>query len=340
MRSTRIPHSVDLLLEKAWNKLSSAEKTKLAEDVLSVSTHFQEADGPQTPWEKFHQAYLFYFLPLNLARAKALFESLEPLMTPLTEELFDLGAGYGNLTLLKEEFPDFLKGKITSIEHQPPPHSENLPTPPPSLKKLPFSLPASSVGFFSYSWVEMQTSLEQLEKFDTLIFMEPSTSVVARKIMALRKDLIGRGFQALAPCTHQKDCPLLLHSRTDWCHDRVYFEASPWFLELESLLPMKNHSLTYTYLVVSRSRPALAQDWTRVIGDTLKEKGKSRQAICFDDERRFLSWLKRDFEEIPVIDHGRLIKIENALEKNAELRVRPLTHIVEFSRDRKAETPG
>lgn len=335
MRVTSIPREVDELLEREWRLLSENEKANLAESIVTLSNHFQDPSGLLTPWERaeLEMAYRFYFFPLNLARGVSLFQSLEGLLTKPLKNLYDIGAGLGNLAYLQRVFPRLLEGPITSIERNPRPGA------PPSLQNIPQHLSEDSVGFFSFSWVETKTPLEELKNFKTLIFLEPSTSHVARRLMTLRQELIDAGFFALAPCTHNLACPLLIHSQKDWCHDRVHFEKPDWFMELENLLPMKNNSLTYTYLLMSKSLLFKTEGLTRVIGDTLKEKGKTRQAICFDNERRFLSWLKRNHKEIPRIDHGKLISIHGGEEKGSEIRVKETTHIEEFEPDRNTENP-
>ncbi len=334
MRHAIIPEEINRSLESEWSHLSDQKKSILAEAIVKMSNHFQDKEGLLTPWNEsdMEMAYRFYFFPLNLARGYALFETLRGLITEPLTHLFDIGAGFGNLKYLKNSFPDLLTDEIVEIERFRSDSSQKV------LQEIPAHLPEKSTGFYSYSWVEMKTPLEKLLEFDTLIFLEPSSSVNSRKIMALRQDLLKNGFHPIAPCTHLESCPLLIHSQKDFCHDRVPFEKPGWFEELESLLPMKNNTLTYTYLVVSKSIPFRAEGKTRVIGDTLKEKGKTRQAICFDDQRRFLSWLKKEHKKVPFIEHGSLISIENAEEKSAEMRVNKSTHIEEFAPGRKTET--
>jgi len=78
--------------------------------------------------------------------------------------------------------------------------------------------------------------------------------------------------------------------------------------DLEALLPMKNRTLTYSYLLLSRE--IQDQTWrgaARVIGDTLEENGKTRQLICRGAKREFLSWLHRH-GPAPRIPHGALIR--------------------------------
>ena len=337
MRISKVPYKVDQFLEKKWNLFAEKEKNEISKQIIQMSHHYQNPEGLETPWQDFSRAYLFYFFPLNLARGSALFQSFEKHFSWTHDHLFDVGAGIGNLNIYQKVFPNLLSGDLTFIEHSSVP-TDLFPTEGKWLKKWPSSIPPKSLGFFSFSWVEMKTSAKELASFESLVLMEPSTSNSARKLMALRSELIEEGFQILAPCTHQKSCPLLIHSQKDWCHDRIHFEPSPWFLDLEDRLPMKNRTLTFSYLVATKGN--LKSNFTgeaRVIGDTLKEKGKTRQAGCLDDERRFLSWLKKDFKNPETLDHGILIQIDGEQEKGNELRVTPTTRIEELGPDRKIE---
>jgi ribosomal protein RSM22 (predicted rRNA methylase) len=170
----------------------------------------------------------------------------------------------------------------------------------------------------------MQMRLPKLEQFDHLLILEPSTRECGRKLMEWRARFLAQGFQALAPCTHAEACPLLTHSNRDWCHQRTAFEAPDWWLALEERLPMKNRTLTYSYLLMSRT--VSDQKWrgtTRVIGDTLEERGKTRQMICRGPQREFLSWLHKHGEP-PRIPHGALLHgIETCQPKGGELRAGP-----------------
>ncbi|MCB0408374.1 MAG: hypothetical protein KDD34_09230, partial [Bdellovibrionales bacterium] len=148
----------------------------------------------------------------------------------------------------------------------------------------------------------------------------------ARALMSFRKLLIENGFFVLAPCTHQGLCPLLTHSKKDWCYDRVFLEAPDWFKKLESHLPMKNRTLTFSYLIASKKfKPHLPKNSARVIGDTLKEKGKTRQMVCRGQEREFLSWLDR-LGPAPEIPHGALIQIPEDYLKKGDSEIRATQH--------------
>lgn len=152
------------------------------------------------------------------------------------------------------------------------------------------------LGVFSYVLNETGFDIINSFKFQSLLIIEPSTQALARGLMDVRKRLLEKGFYLVAPCTHQGACPLLEKSGKDWCHHRISVEMPGWFIEIEKFLPMKNETVTFSYLLASRNEPIRNETEVRVIGDVLVEKGKTRQAVCFDGDRRFLSWLHKEHD--------------------------------------------
>jgi hypothetical protein len=139
-------------------------------------------------------------------------------------------------------------------------------------------------------------------------------------LLQRRKDLLQKGFSMWAPCPHQQACPLFENSKTDWCHDRIFFDQPAWFTAIEKHLPIKNTNLTFSYLLASKKTAPPVSRW-RTVGDLLEEKGKTRQMICRGSEREFLSWLHRD-GPAPEIPRGHLIDPPESFEKKGtELRV-------------------
>jgi hypothetical protein len=95
-----------------------------------------------------------------------------------------------------------------------------------------------------------------------------------------------------------------------------------WFQAMESHLPMKNNSITYSYLAVRQSPPKLKQGLARSVGDLLDENGKYRQLVCRGEDREFLAWLKKEHQDAPEILRGHLLELPTDLEKKSdEIRI-------------------
>ncbi len=131
--------------------------------------------------------------------------------------------------------------------------------------------PRKTLAVFSYSLTELSDIPEWAAQCEALMLVEPSTQQDGRKLLQLRQRLLEQGYHAWAPCTHQGLCPLLTQSKTDWCHDRVHFLAPEWFQKMEEQLPMRNRTLTMSYLLM-RKTPAPKIQAARVVGDLLKRE--------------------------------------------------------------------
>ena len=158
--------------------------------------------------------------------------------------------------------------------------------------------------------------------------------------MSIRKSLIESGHSIWGPCTHQGPCPLLEMSARDFCHDRIHWQAPAWFLEMEKHLPMKNRTLTFSYLLVRKSRPAPKgiQGLARLTGDTLEEKGKHRQSVCRGPEREFLAWFPQRLKkgETITLDRGCLVRLKpDLVMKATEVRLSAPDSIEELAPDSK-----
>ena len=303
---------------------------ELALAITELSNHFIQQSGP-TPWEteRLQAAYLGYFLPLNFARLAAVFHEASQLGFQWQTPVIDIGSGPGTAHLAALSLlPHSALWKSWEVSthaidlHQKilgQKNSDNVEW----LQKQP-SFKKSTV-IASYALNEWPNWPQTLLEAEQIIIVEPSTQMAGRRLMEFRQKLIDQGFHIWAPCTHQQLCPLLTESKRDWCHDRIYFNPPEWWTELETHLPMRNQTLTFSYLIASRAKPKqqTSQQKARVIGDTLYEKGKTRQAVCRGPHREFLSWLRRDGEAVQL-QHGQLIELPLDIEKKGnELRLKP-----------------
>ncbi|MBC7465025.1 MAG: hypothetical protein H7256_03460 [Bdellovibrio sp.] len=308
----------------------------LASDVLRLSDFFINNPDGLTPWtETFCQnAYRNYFLPLNYIRVANVIERGSQVgFFKGFETTIDWGSGPGTASLAfahNEKLKTQLKSQIlieksssalktfTDFNSQfiHPDFTTKL-----SLNNLSCNKNKTLLTF-SYSLTEMDSLPEGWNEFEGLMILEPATHQDGRKLLELRKKLIAEGYFIWAPCLHQNNCPLLTLSKHDWCHDRFHVKAPDWFLKLEEYLPMKNRTVTTSYLLARKTKPDFdVTNKGRLTGDSLKEKGKTRQLICRSPEREFLAWMHKNKNE-QVLPRGELVTLPNDLEvKSNELRV-------------------
>jgi ribosomal protein RSM22 (predicted rRNA methylase) len=342
--------AIEVILKKQY-EISLSDSKKIADCVLTLSDFYINNPGATTPWkEKWCQiAYLAYYLPLNSVRAGSVFLEAKKRGFPSTETWMDFGSGLGSASFaaasLNQGGPAKIKTlmNIESAKEAQSLHqnlikectlevAQNIEWKP-LLERAPSGTSGTSgtTGIFSYSLAELKELPTWALDCDNLVIIEPSTQDITRRLMEIREDLIGKNFFAWAPCTHQEACPLLHKSKTDWCHDRIHFDAPEWFLDIENFLPIRNETLTFSYLLMSKKAPlaASASVLGRTTGDLLSEKGKSRQLVCRGPEREFMTWMHRHIDE-QEIPRGVLFNWPSDFElKSNEVRVKNLVKLVD-----------
>lgn len=309
---------------------------QIADAVLKLSDFYIQFPEATTPWnEEFCQiAYRYYFLPLNYLRNRRVVEKgyevgfFEGLST-----FTDWGCGPGTasfaLTSFEKLKPQIEKQVLIDQSKLVLTHFEDLheslvcpeKTTDSNLKKH-LQQKEKACLVCSYSLTEVTTLPEGWENFEALMILEPSTQEDARALLELRQKLIDKGYSIWAPCTHQLKCPLLTESKTDWCHDRIVVNAPDWFLELEQYLPMRNRTVTTSYLLARKKKStSYSERIGRLVGDSREEKGKTRQMLCRKDKREFLTWMHKKITP-QIFPRGELIELPEQLEEKAnELRV-------------------
>lgn len=303
------PEIKRLFAAKKWQWQSKS----LAEDVLQLSDFYIHNPAGATPWEKewAQRASLVYFWPLNTLRLQKIKEELtsQNFFEGLTQ-MVDYGAGTGTASwLFKDQFSKQLLVERSSVPKswfQQFSWTEKV------------AANSETLTVFSYSLTEVDQLPDWSLNSEALLIIEPSTQQDGRKLLELRDKLIQNGYHIWAPCPHQQACPLLTQSKNDWCHDRVHVDRPEWFMDIEKYLPMKNQTLTFSYIAARKKAPP-ARTWSRLVGDLLKEKGKSRQLICRGPEREYLSWMLRDGEP-PEFYRGDKVLLEAYEKKSNELR--------------------
>lgn len=324
---------------------NDADLRALAGDVLKMSDYYAADPTATTPWLEpwCQRAQLAYFLPLNVIRLRRVIrEGHRVGFFRGLRSAVDFGAGLGAMDfagLLESAPAASPRGPHESGTPWRRPHEIEISPVARRLRERlapPFESsaygPESETDLFlsSYALTELDEldAAAFLERSPNLLIVEPSTRDDGRRLSEFRDRLIAAGAFAWAPCTHQGRCPLILNSATDWCHDRVAVEGGafgdpPWRAALERFLPIKNRTLTMSYLYISTRRPPAGVDgaYARLTGDPQVEKGKTRQLFCRGEAREFLAWMHRHGEPVPT-PRGELVRIPAGEMKANELRVR------------------
>lgn len=331
-RKFTYPSSIETSISKAleYHHLSIKDSKALAKCVLALSDFFILKPDAPTPWsETWAQiAYLCYYLPLNAARLQGLIaEANKRNFFSGIEYVVDFGAGLATASLTLAEEHSF-KFKLVEKAVEPQKIIEKY-FPHFKAEEWHRSFNASklkdakkTLAVFSYSLTELSDIPDWAYQCEALMLVEPSTQQDGRKLLHLRQKLIEKGYHVWAPCTHESPCPLLTQSKHDWCHDRIHFDVPEWFQKMEEQLPMKNRTLTMSYLLMRKTAAAkIAASAARTVGDRLEEKGKDRQMICRSSDREFLAWLHKTGIRQEIL-RGVLIEIpESTTKVSNELRI-------------------
>lgn len=135
-----------------------------------------------------------------------------------------------------------------------------------------------------------------------LVIVEPGRPRDYQRLMQLRDRLIGQGATVLAPCPHERACPLL---EPDWCHFSVRLNRS------RDHMRMKGGTLGYedekfSYLIVAR--PGIGR---RVPGRVLRKPEENKfsvtLAVCGEaglEQRVVPSRDKPSFKAAKKLDWG------------------------------------
>ena len=301
---------------------------KIAECVVRMSDYYIAQPQSPTPWhEEWAQvAQIAYYLPLNYIRSLAVvsrgdevgfFQDLDGYLEwgcGLSPTWAALRGRFASGTLVdkspvalqirekvwgREPNTNSFCGDLKSDSHRGEAQKELL--------------------VMSYVCTEL-SSLPQLNS-EALLIIEPSTRDDGRRLQEQRDRLVKSGYSIWAPCVHQETCPLLAHSKSDWCHDRVHWSKPKWFSSVEQSLPFKNDTLTFSYLLARRKRPRVGTaPLGRLVGDALVEKGKTRQLFCRGSDREFLSLLHKKWGKDVLFPRGDLLKVGAHEKVSNELR--------------------
>lgn len=123
---------------------------------------------------------------------------------------------------------------------------------------------------------------------DTLLIVEPGTPAGYARVMELRAQLIADGAHVIAPCPHDRTCPLV---KPDWCHFVQRLARSRAHKHLKAAeLPYEDEK--FIYVALSRSPPIARA--ARVLTQPELSKVEIRAKLCTRDGITLATAPRRD----------------------------------------------
>lgn len=287
---------------------------------------------------RLRSAYLRYHLPLNTARTLCVLEDLATLVPdlPRCETIVDLGAGPGSSSVAallrlpaaprRYILTDRSGGALRAAREvlagcarrsgQPEPkvvcRQEKLPELPaiPSGSLVLMGMVLNELRPRPREGIDVEHLVRRLERRlppgTVLAIIEPALRAPGLRLLELHDRLVeSSGWEILAPCTHQRTCPLLRARGRPWCHFHFDWRAGPSVESIARPLGLHCEKGALAYLVARRRAPSSRSedvtsappDLGRVIGDPMRTRDGGRGAYVCQGGRR---------ETVPSGDAGLL----------------------------------
>uniref|UniRef100_Q07I68 Methyltransferase type 11 n=1 Tax=Rhodopseudomonas palustris (strain BisA53) TaxID=316055 RepID=Q07I68_RHOP5 len=123
---------------------------------------------------------------------------------------------------------------------------------------------------------------------DVLLVIEPGTPSGFERMRALRARLIGQGAFVIAPCPHERACPI---AAPDWCHFTQRLPRSRAHRQLKAAeVPYEDEK--FCYVALSRTKPMLRA--ARVLAQPLLSKVQARTKLCGEGGVGIVTTPRRD----------------------------------------------
>lgn len=232
------------------------------------------------------RAYVEYYVPVNATKVARVLEEMRRYAPDRPVRVLDFGSGPGTAALgfrlsggraTRLVLADVVAEALDEAEVLLGPTFERAEDRP----RGPFDLIfASNVIVELEDARRFERILDELDPRGHAVVIEPAMREPTRRLMEWRDRLTGLGWKIAAPCVGAVKCPML--ERADlWCHMDAGWTAPAWLADIDERIGLSKDSLKYSYLVITREGPTLADvaNW-RVVSNLHKEKGKARAWLC------------------------------------------------------------
>lgn len=149
-------------------------------------------------------------------------------------------------------------------------------------------------------------AIERAKKY--VVILEPGTPLGYKKLMKMREFLIKQGLYMVAPCPHNKPCPML---DKQWCH---FSQRLPRTVLHKNL---KNATLgfedeKFSYIVVAKER--YIKEGYRIINTPLRRSGFVELDVCSTHEgllkKKTSKKDKKFFDSVKKLEWGSFYTLE------------------------------
>lgn len=300
-------------LQRASERLSQRYRGEVRDGVLHLHDDLSA------------RAYLAVRMPATYAAIRASLAAASELMPDFApSSLLDAGAGPGTaLFAARDRWPQIAEAELieasSAIRHWGERivaasgfegarwHEENLE----SIKlKRKFDLVTMGYLLDELPPAQIAPTIERLWQATSgmLVAVEPGTPSGWRRILGVRKQLIGLGAHVVAPCPHALACPLV---EPDWCHFSQRVQRSRMHRRIKSAdVPWEDEK--FIYLAVAREAAIHVQ--ARVIAPPAVRGGTVRLTLCNCDGTRCETLFSRRegerFAQARRLDWGDVLMIE------------------------------
>lgn len=292
----QLPSRLRSAIELAAEGIKPSELARAASELSARYRSEQPFAGNYPDNEPQRIAYLATRMPATYAVLRSVFKEFRRLLPDNDiESILDLGAGPGPALWAGVETFDDLK-KATLCDRDPylirlgktlAASGDNQllsgadwqirdirssSFPPHQLVVCSYSLgelgAKGASGVLQQAWEAAETAI---------IVIEPGTKRGFALIRELRETLIGWGANLLAPCPHDRACPMVMG---DWCHfsERVERTALHRYLKLGEL---GHEDEKYSYIIAAKQPAGRAS--ARVIRHPRRHSGFAQLTICGSD---------------------------------------------------------
>jgi hypothetical protein len=160
---------------------------------------------------------------------------------------------------------------------------------------------------------ELSLLADRAATAEELIWVEPGSREISRRLGSVRATLQRAGHRFVAPCTHQNPCPMFApENERHWCHffappPTEVFQSAFWH-DVSRRVEIDLRSLPYSYLASTRlDAPDPPPHAERLIGHPRERKGHCQMLCCGPAGLHERPLQKRDHAELyrAVVKRGR-----------------------------------